>query len=103
MRLWETFPGQPRDILNGSSQLFLCFSPPRAARRGRYPGAVRLTVFWERMRAQFGDSYAESVAKDFVLAGLGGRTVDQALADGVDAKTVWRAVCEAFDVPERLR
>jgi hypothetical protein len=64
---------------------------------------VRLTEFWERMRAQFGDSYAGSVAKDFVLAGLGGRTVDQALADGVDAKTVWRAVCEAFDVPERLR
>jgi hypothetical protein len=64
---------------------------------------VRLTEFWERMRAQFGDSYADSVAKDFVLAGLGGRTVDQALADGVDAKAVWRAVCEAFDVPERLR
>jgi hypothetical protein len=64
---------------------------------------MRLTEFWERMRAQFGDSYAESVAKDFVLSGLGGRTVDQALADGVDAKTVWRAVCEAFDVPERLR
>jgi DUF3046 family protein len=63
---------------------------------------VRLTVFWERMRAQFGDSYAESVAKDYVLAGLGGRTVDQALAEGVDVKTVWRAVCEAFDVPERL-
>ena len=55
------------------------------------------------MRAQFGDSYASSVAKDFVLTELGGRTVDQALADGVDAKTVWRAVCEAFDVPERLR
>jgi Protein of unknown function (DUF3046) len=63
---------------------------------------VRLTVFWERMRAQFGDSYAESVAKDYVLAGLGGRTVDQALAEGVDVKTVWRAVCEAFDIPERL-
>jgi hypothetical protein len=54
------------------------------------------------MRAQFGDSYAQSVAKDFVLAELGDRTVDQALADGVDVKTVWRAVCEAFDVPERL-
>jgi Protein of unknown function (DUF3046) len=64
---------------------------------------VRLTEFWERMRAQFGDSYAQSVAKDFALAGLDDRTVDQALADGVDAKTVWRAVCEAFDVPERLR
>ena len=55
------------------------------------------------MRAQFGDSYAQSVAKDVALARLDGRTVDQALADGVDAKTVWRAVCEAFDVPERLR
>ena len=64
---------------------------------------VRLTEFWERMRAQFGDVYAQSVAKDYVLSGLGSRTVDQALADGEDAKTVWRAVCEAFRVPERLR
>ena len=51
------------------------------------------------MRAQFGDAYASSVAKDHVLAALGERTVDQALADGVDAKTVWRAVCQEFDVP----
>jgi Protein of unknown function (DUF3046) len=64
---------------------------------------VRLTVFWDRMRAQFGDVYADSVAKDQVLAALGNRTVNQALADGQDAKSVWRAVCEAFDVPERLR
>jgi len=64
---------------------------------------VRLTVFWDRMRAQFGESYAESVAKDQVLAELGDRTVNQALAGGEDAKTVWRAVAEAFDVPERLR
>jgi hypothetical protein len=55
------------------------------------------------MRAQFGDVYAESVAKDYVLAGLGSRTINQALADGEDAKVVWRAVCEAFRVPERLR
>jgi len=61
---------------------------------------VRLTAFWERMRAQFGDAYAESVAKDHVLAALGGRTVSQALADGTDAKTVWRAVCETFNIPE---
>ena len=31
----------------------------------------------------------------------GERTVDQALADGVDAKAVWRAVCEEFDVPQK--
>jgi hypothetical protein len=55
------------------------------------------------MRAQFGDTYAESVAKDHVIAALGDRTVNQALADGVDAKTVWRSVCDAFHVPERAR
>lgn len=64
---------------------------------------MRLTVFWERMRAQFGDAYAASVAKDHVFAQLGGRTVEQALADGQDAKTVWRAVCAEFDVPRNLR
>jgi hypothetical protein len=66
-------------------------------------GTVRLTEFWERMREQFGDVYAESVAKDYVLSNLGGRTVNKALADGEDAKVVWRAVCETFNVPESLR
>ena len=55
------------------------------------------------MRAQFGDAYAESVAKDYVLSGLGGRTVSKALADGEDAKVVWRAVCDTFNVPDTLR
>ncbi len=64
---------------------------------------MRLTEFWERMRAQFGDVYAESVAKDYVLSNLGGRTVNKALADGEDAKIVWRAVVETFNVPESLR
>jgi Protein of unknown function (DUF3046) len=64
---------------------------------------VQLTAFWERMTAQFGAAYAQSVAKDYVFAGLGGRTVERALAEGVDAKTIWRAVCEVFEVPDRLR
>lgn len=63
---------------------------------------VRLTVFWQRMNEQFGERYADSVAKDYVLAELGGRTIEQALADGESAKTVWAAVCAAFDVPQRL-
>jgi Protein of unknown function (DUF3046) len=78
--------------------LTLCV-PRREASLAR----VRLTEFWERMRAQFGDVYAESVAKDYVLAPLGSRTINQALADGEDAKVIWRAVCEAFRVPDRLR
>lgn len=64
---------------------------------------MRLTAFWERMNAQFGEVYAQSVAKDFVIAGLGGRTVERALADGEDVKKVWRAVSEAFNVPDYLR
>ena len=52
------------------------------------------------MNAQFGEVYAQSVAKDFVFDKLGGRTVERALADGVDAKAVWRAVCDTFKVPE---
>ena len=55
------------------------------------------------MRKQFGDAYAESVAADYVLAALGSRTVNQALADGVEAKVVWQAICEAFKVPDRQR
>jgi hypothetical protein len=51
------------------------------------------------MERVFGPTYAESVARDQVLAALGGRTVRQALAEGDDAKRVWRAVCESFEVP----
>jgi DUF3046 family protein len=65
--------------------------------------AVRMTEFWQRMDEHFGAAYAQSVAKDFVLSGLSERTVQQALADGEDVKAIWRAVCAAFPVPDRLR
>ena len=60
-------------------------------------------MFWDLMRAEFGEAYAESVAKDYVLSGLGDRTVNKALADGEDAKVIWRAVCDTFNIPESLR
>jgi hypothetical protein len=62
-----------------------------------------LTDFWERMRTQFGAAYADSLAKDQVLSQLGGRTVVEALDAGEPARGVWRAVCEAFDVPAKNR
>ena len=64
---------------------------------------MRLTVFWDRMNQQFGESYAQSVAKDHVMAELGGRTIEQALTDGEPAKKVWQAVVATFDVPSALR
>ncbi len=64
---------------------------------------MRLSDFWDRMRRQFGTAYANSYAHDVVLAELGGRTVHEALAAGMAAKDVWRAVCEVVDVPAPLR
>lgn len=55
------------------------------------------------MGEHFGAAYSRSVARDHVLQGLGGRTVDQALEAGLPAKQVWRAVCDEFDVPARSR
>ena len=48
-----------------------------------------------------GPSYADSYARDQVLATLGGRTVHQALAEGDDAKSVWRAVLAAQETAHR--
>ncbi len=64
---------------------------------------MRLSDFWERMRAELGEAYAESYARDIVIAELGGRTVEQALAAGEDTKTVWRAVCAALELPPSRR
>jgi hypothetical protein len=64
---------------------------------------VRLTDFWERMGAFFGPAYADSVARDQVIAELDGRTVYQAIEQGVDTKDIWRAVCKRFEVPPSRR
>ena len=64
---------------------------------------MRLTNFWNNMHEQFGEVYAASLAKDYVIEGLGSRTIEQALADGIGAKEIWRAVCETFDLPATAR
>jgi hypothetical protein len=53
---------------------------------------VRLTDFWSRLEQALGPAYARSWAHDHVLAALEGRTVDEAIGDGVDTLDVWRAV-----------
>ena len=64
---------------------------------------MRLTVFWELMEGRFGTAYADSVARDITMAGLGGRTVHEALAAGEKPKQVWLAVCDYFEVPVKDR
>lgn len=51
------------------------------------------------MHGHFGPAYARSYAADQVLSTLEGRTVLQALADGDEVTAVWRAVCEALELP----
>ena len=66
---------------------------------------MRLTEFWRRLEETFGPAYAASVAHDQVLPQLGGRTIEQALADHFEVHEIWRAVVAAYPdrVPARLR
>jgi hypothetical protein len=64
---------------------------------------VRLTYFRELMESEFGVARAGAVARDHVFSELGGRTVEEALEAGIDAREVWLAVCNAYDVPSARR
>ncbi|MEU4421382.1 DUF3046 domain-containing protein [Actinoplanes sp. NPDC024001] len=66
---------------------------------------MRLTDFWERLETTFGSAYARSIAADHTFTDLGGRTIDESIAQGVETATIWRAVVAAYPdrVPARLR
>ncbi|HEY0452937.1 DUF3046 domain-containing protein [Actinophytocola sp.] len=64
---------------------------------------MRITVFRKMMAEEFGEIRADMLARDHVFSVLGNRTVDQALEAGLPAKEVWRAVCDAFEVPPERR
>jgi hypothetical protein len=63
---------------------------------------VRLSDFWQRMELRFGVGYAQSVAADYRVTALGA-TVVEALERGDSPKSVWRAVCQEFEVSSKLR
>lgn len=60
---------------------------------------MRHTEFWARMESALGPAYARAWAHEHVIAGLDGRTVEQALAAGETPKTVWRAVWKSLGLP----
>lgn len=64
---------------------------------------MRITVFRKLMTQEFGGVRADMLARDHVFSALGGRTVDQALEAGVEPKSIWLAVCDAFEVPPERR
>jgi hypothetical protein len=55
------------------------------------------------MDDEFGAGYSRVLSSSLVLAGVGGRTADQALSAGVPPRQVWLALCEVQDVPPERR
>lgn len=64
---------------------------------------MRHTEFWARMEQALGAAYARTWAEQQVMAGLGGRTVTQALESGESPKQVWAAVWERLELPASER
>jgi len=64
-----------------------------------------LTDFWNRLDEAFGPAYTRSLARDQAFSELGGRTIDEAIAHGIETATIWRAVVATYPdrVPARLR
>ena len=62
---------------------------------------MRLSDFWGRMNAVFGEDYATSWAQDTVLPELG-CTVTQAIHRGTETREIWAAVCANAEVPSLL-
>ncbi|KAB1641875.1 DUF3046 domain-containing protein [Gulosibacter chungangensis] len=61
---------------------------------------MRLSEFQRAVTDEFGEVYGASVVRDVVLDGLADRTAKQALDEGVDARTVWEALCVGMDIPK---
>ncbi|WP_133753738.1 DUF3046 domain-containing protein [Naumannella halotolerans] len=63
---------------------------------------MRETELWERLDKHLGPAYSRVWAEQNVLPGLG-RTVREAIADGVSFKRIWLAVWEALELPAAER
>ncbi|HEX9226756.1 DUF3046 domain-containing protein [Arthrobacter sp. OVS8] len=64
---------------------------------------MRISDFWRLMDDEFGAGYSRVLSSSLVLAGVGGRTADQALGAGVPPRQVWLALCDVQDVPPERR
>lgn len=59
---------------------------------------MRRSEFARAVADEFGPRGSSLVA-DLALSGVGHRTAAQALADGVDPREIWLALCVETDVP----
>ena len=64
---------------------------------------MKETELWARMDTHLGRGYSRVGTAALCLGELDSQTVDQALAAGLSAKEIWRAVWAALDLPIRER
>lgn len=64
---------------------------------------MRDREFWQLVDEVFGPEYGRTLASDQVLGVLEDRTAAAAMADGVEPRVVWHALCDALSVPEPAR
>jgi hypothetical protein len=57
--------------------------------------ALRISDLRERITLSFGDAWAPSFSSDIALSDLGSKSVNEALASGVEPDVIWKAVCKA--------
>lgn len=55
---------------------------------------MRISDLRERLELSFGKEWAPSFAHDIAISELGSKSVNEALAAGVEADEIWRAVCK---------
>ena len=52
------------------------------------------------MDEEFSPAYSRVLARDLVLAGVGGVTAAEALRAGEEPRAIWLEVCKMQDVPQ---
>lgn len=63
---------------------------------------MRYSEFWELVDDVLGP-LGRTITRDQVIGALGDRTSEEALSAGEEPIVVWRALCDAADVPVALR
>lgn len=63
---------------------------------------MRYSEFWQLVDDVLGP-LGRTTTRDQVIGALDDRTCEQAIEDGEDPALVWRALCDALDVPVALR
>ncbi len=66
-------------------------------------GVVRYSEFWDAVDDAFGRQMGRVLVAEQVIEALGDCTAQQALDAGREPRAVWRALCDAMQVPEVRR